>query len=151
MRSQDDRKIPVRRKATRGARGAREGVLKITQSLPAPTVTVDTAIWLLGNIVETACDHEPNLDLMRLTTLVDLYRVYLQEAIEPDSSLRQYQNTGKPCYDSILVQGVDHKGLVSFECFVRNSGLLSLAAQAASVEAGETVLTPASLLASANN
>lgn len=111
---------------------------------------VDTAMSLLGNIVETACEREPDLDLMRFVNFLELYRVYLQMASQPDSDLNAYIASISGHSDAVLTQKLGDTELVSFERFVRDSRLLNMAATAASRQAGEKVAAPPPLTVSAN-
>jgi len=115
-----------------------------------PTNSIKTAASLLENIVEIACEREPDLDLMRLINFLDLYRVYVETVSQscPDRNACLYSFDAPS--ETVLTQNLGETGVVSFERFVRNSHLLSIAANAASAEVGERVSVPAPLSLSAN-
>ena len=87
---------------------------------------VDTAIALMRNIVEMACDHESDLSLMRLANLMDLYRAYLEMAKGQQFGVHSSVVTLNEPSSSVLTQDLAHTTLVSFERFVRDSRLLSI-------------------------
>jgi len=111
---------------------------------------VSTAMSLLSNIVETACEREPDLDLMRFINFLDLYRVYVEVASQPESDLHAYLSSISGPSDAVLTQKLGETHLVSFERFVRDSRLINIAATAASRETGEHVAAPPPLTISAN-
>ena len=96
----------------------------------------ETAYELLSSIVETACEHEHELGLMRLTNYLDLYRVYLSLTKQPHTAI---------CADH-----GNHSCSATFECFVRDSRLLAKAAAEATRRSGEKVAVPTPLQLSAN-
>ncbi|MFK7855214.1 MAG: hypothetical protein AB8B79_13920 [Granulosicoccus sp.] len=105
------------------------------------------AVALVTSIVETACEHEGDLDLMRLINFMDLYRVYLAESDkENDAFLKIACEPGTAAFEKRL----GSPQLINFEQFIGDSRLLSLAATIASSECGETVAVPAPLRLSAN-
>ena len=109
---------------------------------------IKTAVSLLMNIVETACEHEPDLELMRLVNFMDLYRTYLACVVTPlDAS-----NTGQEhAVDNTTIEaGLGTTRAVSFEHFISDSHLLAMAAAAATDECGVIVATPPPLKLSAN-
>lgn len=112
---------------------------------------VDVAISMMSNIVETACERSADLDLMRLVNFMDLYSVYLQLANKPESELHQRLESITGPLDSVITQTLGDTEMVSFERFVRDSRLLSVAAIGASLESGERVLPPLPLNISAND
>jgi len=112
---------------------------------------IDSVVSLLNNIVEIACERGPDLDLLRLTNLMDLYRIYLELANDPTSDLNAYVVSISGPLDAVVTQKLGKTELISFERFVRDSHLLDIAAIAASREAGENVATPPPLTVSAND
>ena len=114
-------------------------------------VCIHTAISLLGNVVEMACEREKDLDLMRFVNFLDLYRVYLQLASQKESDLHAYISSISGPSDAVLTQNLGESDLVSFERFIRDSRLLNMAATAASRETGEKVAAPLPLTVSANS
>lgn len=95
-----------------------------------------SAAELLSSIVETACEYEHQLGLMRLINYLDLYRVYL--SLAQQSPAANGDDHGK------------HRYSVTFERFVRDSRLLAKAAAEASRQSGENVAVPTPLNVSAN-
>lgn len=111
---------------------------------------IRTSVSLMMNIVETACEHESDLDLMRLVNFMDLYRTYLAYAMSPSvDSDAQGPIVSKPC-SSVLEPRLGITDCASFEQFISDSRLLELAALAATHESGITVAIPAPLKLSAN-
>lgn len=101
---------------------------------------LDNIQEMLASLVETACEHEKDLNLMRLINYVDLYRFYLKD------------NNGRGSYHADNTQGlqlVENK--VCFESFVSSSLLLKSAAAGASEHYGDEVAAPAPLRLSAND
>ncbi|MFK7860133.1 MAG: hypothetical protein AB8B64_15000 [Granulosicoccus sp.] len=128
---------------------------KSTKDVPAQTQApevscIESVISLMNNIVETACEHEPDLGLMRLVNLMDLYRVHLQLAAGPASDSIADVASMSGLSDNVLTQKLGNTEFVSFERFVRDSRLLKVAAIAASRDSGETVAPPTPLTVSAN-
>lgn len=111
---------------------------------------IESVVSLMTNIVETACEHEPDLDLLRLINFMDLYRVYLQQANDMSAEFHAEIISASGPSDSVVTQKLGNTDLVSFERFVRDSRLLNLAAGAASVQAAEKVASPLPLTVSAN-
>ena len=111
---------------------------------------ISAAISLVSNVVETACEREGDLDLMRFVNFLDLYRVYLQLSSQKESDLKAYIASISGPSDAVLTQKLGDTDLVSFERFVRDSRLLNMAATAASRETGEKVSAPPPLTLSAN-
>jgi len=109
------------------------------------------AASLLMSMVETACEHDADLDLMRLVNFMDLYRLYLQAMLQPDSELAIAASKLESESDSVIIQNLSGTDFVSFERFVRDTKLLALAAAAASRATGERVAVPAPLIVSANH
>lgn len=107
-----------------------------------------TVVSMMANIVDMACEYEPDLGLMRLVNFIDLYRTYLEHIVvrQPldeelmtlagESSVRKLEPTLTDC--------------ASFEQFISDSRLLHMAAVAASRESGIPVATPPPLKHSAN-
>ncbi len=107
---------------------------------------IKTAVSLLINIVETACEHETDLELMRLVNFMDLYRTYLSRVVLPlDAPSR-----GQHVDSGVLEAGLGTTRAVSFEQFISDSRLLAMAAAAATNECGVVVATPPPLKLSAN-
>lgn len=101
---------------------------------------IEATSRMLNSIVETACEHEPDLDLVRLVNYMDLYRVYLEGIPASQTSS-----------DTINEPGfAEQISPITFENFVRSSKLLSSAATMAAVESGDKVATPVPLVISAN-
>ncbi|ASJ75126.1 hypothetical protein [Granulosicoccus antarcticus] len=107
-----------------------------------------TVVSMMMNIIETACEHEPDLGMMRLVNFMDLYRTYLEHVIgSPVLDQNLVKLGGKP----VLQRG--EPGLTdcaTFEQFVSDSRLLHMAAVIASRECGIDVATPPPLKHSAN-
>lgn len=107
-----------------------------------------TALSLLINIVETACEHESDLELMRLINFMDLYRTYLACVVLPqdasDTGSEQHVDRG------VLQPVLGTTRAVSFEQFISDSHLLAMAAAEATKECGVVVATPPPLKLSAN-
>lgn len=107
-----------------------------------------TVVSMMMDIIETACEHEPDLGMMRLVNFMDLYRTYLEHVVaspSPDDNLVKLG--GKP-----VLKGTE-PGLTNcatFEQFVSDSRLLHMAAVIASRESGMEVATPPPLKHSAN-
>ena len=97
------------------------------------SLCVETSISMLGSIVESACEFEHDISLMRLVNLMDLYSSYLRIAREPDFEHKS-----------------ENSGPVNFEAFIRDSHLLDVAAHAATMNSADHVATPAPLGLSAN-
>ena len=107
-----------------------------------------TVVNTMMNIVEMACEHEPDLGLMRLVNFIDLYRTYLEHvavrqtldedlmSLAREASLRMAEPISTDC--------------ATFEQFISDSRLLHMAAVAASRESGMSVATPPPLKQSAN-
>lgn len=110
--------------------------------------SVKTVVSMMMNIIETACEHEPDLGMMRLVNFMDLYRTYLEHVI------------GAPAIDQNLFTLARKPGVqrgesgltdcATFEQFVSDSRLLHMAAVIASRECGIEVATPPPLKHSAN-
>ena len=128
-----------------------DDVIKINPEFDSEEGCIDAAISVLTNIVETACDHEHDLSLMRLVNLLDLYKTYLQVAGDLDSELQSYiAGISRPS-NAVLTQSLGGTRLVSFERFIRDSRLLAMAATEATRLNGELVVAPAPLSLSAND
>ena len=110
---------------------------------------VTTAAQLLVSIVETACEHESDLDLMRLVNFMDLYRVYLTDAQSARNKTTAL-DIGNESSSALADGHAAHVPIVEFEQFIGDSRLLSLAAGMASADCGERVAAPAPLRLSAN-
>lgn len=111
---------------------------------------IETVLSLMTNIVETACEHEPDLDLVRLINFMDLYRVYVQHADDETSEFHADIASISGPSDAVLTQTLGKTDFVSFERFVRDSRLLKMAALAASAQSEEKVASPTPLTVSAN-
>lgn len=110
---------------------------------------ISTAVDLVTSIVETACEHESDLDLMRMINFMDLYRVYLAEA-ERNKENNAFLDIVCEPGTAVCEKHLGSTQLINFEQFIGDSRLLSLAATIASSECGETVAAPAPLRLSAN-
>ncbi|MFK7995477.1 MAG: hypothetical protein AB8B87_15185 [Granulosicoccus sp.] len=122
-------------------------------STPSPVleeICMESVLSLMSNIVETACEHGPDLSLVRLVNFMDLYRAYLQLANDPEEDLQAYIASISGPSDSVVTQKLGKTEFVSFERFVRDSRLLNIAASAATRASGETVAAPTPLTVSAN-
>ena len=107
-----------------------------------------TVVSTMMNIVEMACEHEPDLRLMRLVNFIDLYRTYLEHVVvrQPlDEDLMTLAGEA-----SVRVAEPTLTDCATFEQFVSDSRLLHMAAVAASRESGMSVATPPPLKQSAN-
>ncbi|ASJ72997.1 hypothetical protein [Granulosicoccus antarcticus] len=104
-----------------------------------------TVASVLIDIVGTACEHEPDLTLMDLVNLMDLYRTYLSHTVVPniENEVQPSTHSGQPLPFSKPRLVVSHRS--SFEQFVGDSQLLQLAAAAASRECGVVVPIPTPL------
>ncbi len=107
-----------------------------------------TVVSMVRNIVDMACEHEPDLGLMRLVNFMDLYRTYLEHVVVRQS-LDEDRMTlaGKA---SMRLVGPTLTDCATFEQFISDSRLLHMAAVAASRESGFLVATPPPLKQSAN-
>ncbi|NND91594.1 MAG: hypothetical protein HKN42_12100 [Granulosicoccus sp.] len=119
-------------------------------TIPMSDNCVRTAISLMVNIVETTCEHEADLDLMRLANFMDLYRIYLTHAVTPQPGADALAMTVTEPSASVLEPTLGITDCASFEQFISDSRLLHLAAAAASRESGTVVATPPPLKISAN-
>ena len=128
-----------------------DDIIKISPNFESEESSIDSAISLLTNIVETACDHEHDLSLMRLVNLLDLYKIYLQLAGDSNSEVQSYIEDISGPSSSVLTQSLGGTRLVSFERFIRDSRLLGIAATEATRINGELVVAPAPLSVSAND
>lgn len=97
----------------------------------------DMAASLLTSIVETACEHEHSLDLMRLVNYLDLYNVYLAQ-LDPST------------LDNSATSSLASARPLTFEQFVGDSKRLSACSAVASRLYGDKVANPAPLVPSAN-
>ena len=113
--------------------------------------SVGTAASLVSNLVEMACEHAPDLDLARLVNFMELYRVYVENVSDPHSQFYSEFRRASVPGNAVLTPRLGSTTLLSFECFVRDSRLLSIASKASSLEAGESVAVPAPLRVSANS
>ena len=112
---------------------------------------IDSAISVINTIVETACEQEHDLDLMRLINFIDLYHTYLQFAAKPEYHLRKHSASLRGPADAIFMEQISDIKIVSFDRFVQDIRLISFAAQVASVKSGHKVSTPPPLAPSANS
>lgn len=116
-----------------------DGTVAISES------SMQVVVTLLANIVEMACEHEPDLGLMRLVNFMDLYRTYLAHEMElHDAGGESTGFVGRPT-------GRRMTDCVSFEHFIGDSHLLQIAASAASRDTGVFVAAPLPLKVSANS
>ena len=107
-----------------------------------------TVVRMMANIVEMACEHEPDLGLMRLVNFIDLYRTYLEQVVvrqSRDEELMTLAGESSVCMPELTLTDC-----ATFEQFISDSRLLHLAAVAASRESGISVATPPPLKQSAN-
>lgn len=111
--------------------------------------SVRTTVSMLVNIVETACEHEADLELMRLVNFMDLYRMYLECSLE-QSDKGGMVEAASDQLGAGLESPLDLSECVNFEHFISDSRLLRFAAEAASRDCGVAVATPAPLKLSAN-
>ena len=109
---------------------------------------IKNAVNMLVNIVETACEHEADLELMRMVNFIDLYRTYLSRIVLANESVYESETLGADSNTPVPALGVSNA--VSFEQFISDSRLLHIAAAAASKECGFAVATPPPLKMSAN-
>jgi len=109
---------------------------------------IKAAVSMLVNIVETACEHESDLELMRMVNFIDLYRTYLSCMVVPSKG--DSNSTVLNTDSSVLESKLGTTTAVSFERFISDSRLLDLAAAAASREYGVFVAMPPPLKISAN-
>lgn len=116
-----------------------DGTVAISES------SLQVVVTMLANIVDMACEHEPDLGLMRLVNFMDLYRTYLSHEIgldSLDSEFAGYVTNAK---------GRRVTDCVSFEYFIGDYHLLQIAALAASKDTGVNVAAPVPLKLSANS
>lgn len=113
--------------------------------------SLSVVVSLIANIVDMACEHEPDLELMRLVNFMDLYRTYLSHELDSGDAEGDVASgaleTGK-CRDMVRRRRTE---FVSFEQFIGDSRLLRIAAQAASRDTGILVSAPLPLKLSANS
>ena len=107
--------------------------------------SLQAVVAVIANMVDMACEHEPDLGLMRLVNFMDLYRTYLSHEIGVN-----------PAHADSMGFVAEHAGrrmtdCVSFEHFIGDSHLLELAAEAASQDTGVNVAAPLPLKLSANS
>ena len=107
-----------------------------------------TVVSMMMNIVEMACEHEPDLGLMRLVNFIDLYRTYLEQVVVRQSVDEDLMNLAGE--SSVRVAEPTLTDCVTFEQFIGDSRLLHMAAVVASRESGISVATPPPLKQSAN-
>ncbi len=107
-----------------------------------------TVVRTMANIVEMACEHEPDLSLMRLVNFIDLYRNYLEYVVVRQSLDEDLMTLAGE--SSVRVSEPTLTDCATFEQFISDSRLLHLAAVAASRESGIAVATPPPLKLSAN-
>lgn len=122
-----------------------------TATNPQSDYCLKTAVGMLVNIVETACEHESDLELMRLVNFMDLYRTYLAQTQRPDVSRKLAVISGGDDDDTSTIETLENTECASFEYFISNSRLLQFAAEAASRECGVVVAVPPPLKLSANS
>ncbi len=122
---------------------------KDSQGQPLSETCVKTAVGMLVSIVETACEHESDLELMRLVNFMDLYRTYLSHLVLEKNSGLDPVVIGQADAD-VLEPRLGTTNAVSFEKFISDSRLLEMAAAAATKECGVAVATPPPLKLSAN-
>lgn len=113
--------------------------------------SIESAVCLINNVVETACEHFSDQGLLRFANYLDLYGVYLEMAKNPDAGLRSTLDSLSAANNAVVTQELSHTGLVSFERFVRDSRLIALAARSISNERGEPFTPPPPIMLSAND
>lgn len=113
--------------------------------------SIESAVCLITNVVETACEHFSDQGLLRFANYLDLYAVYLEMAKNPDAGLRSTLDSLSAANSAVVTQELSHTGLVSFERFVRDSRLIALAAKSISNERGEPFSPPPPITLSAND
>lgn len=115
----------------------------------------DQCVWnavsVMASIVEAACEHEKDLDLMRLVNYMDLYRTYLTHAITRVSADDCLLGSNGEAPRSSLEPELVVADCASFEQFIGDFRLLRLAASALSREGGIAVATPPPLKLCAND
>lgn len=108
-----------------------------------------TVVNTMMNIVEMACEHEPDLGLMRLVNFIDLYRTYLEHVVVRQSLDEDLMTLAGEA--SVRMAEPTLTDCATFEQFISDSRLLHMAAVAASRESGMSVATPPPLKQSANS
>lgn len=119
--------------------------------------SLPVVVTMIANIVEMACEHEPDLGLMRLVNFMDLYRTYLMHELDtdyPDSNYAGNEHAGLTRESSTVSRSTAGRRMtecVSFEHFIGDPHLLQIAALAASRDTGVVVTAPLPLKLSANS
>lgn len=116
----------------------------IALSRNSARMVVDTML----NIVEMACEHEPDLELMRLVNFIDLYRTYLDHVVVRPSLEEDLMTLAGEASPRVVIPTLTD--CATFEQFISDSRLLHMAAVAASRESGMPIATPPPLKQSAN-
>ena len=93
------------------------------------------AVSMMMNIVNTVCEHEPDLTVTSLLNYLDLYRIYLAY----DTSVGE--DVLAEIFGTITIKR-ELNDYASFEQFVGDSKLLRFAAATATIESGGSVATP---------
>jgi len=107
---------------------------------------IHTAVSLVANVVEVVCEHEQNLDLMKLVTYLDLYQKYLELTHLNNISASAVNTADFQERESVVTQHLGHMNVMSFERFVCDSYWLEQAARALELVSREQVPTPAPLM-----
>lgn len=114
--------------------------------------SIEAAVCLLHNIVETACEHFSDQGALRFANYLDLYCAYLEMASNPGAELRSTLDRLSGANSAVVTQKLSHTGLLSFERFVRDSRLIELAAKSVSNDdIAEPVMPPPPIRCSAND
>ena len=108
-----------------------------------------TVVSMMMNIVEMACEHEPDLGMMRLVNFIDLYRTYLEHVVDRQSLDEDLMTLAGEV--SVRVAESSLTDCATFGQFISDSRLLHIAAVVASRESGISVATPPPLKHSANS
>lgn len=123
-------------------------ISETTGTIALSSDSAKTVISMMSNIVETACEHEPDLGLMRLVNFIDLYRTYLEHVVVRQSVDEDLMTLAGE--SSVRVTEPTLTDCATFEQFISDSRLLHMAAVVASRESGIFVATPPPLKHSAN-
>ncbi len=114
-------------------------------AVPISESSLQAVVEAIANIVDMACEHEPDLGLMRLVNFIDLYRTYLAHEVD------DFPGDFQPAAVMTKNPGRRMRDFVTFEQFIGDPHLLELAAQAASQDTGVVVTPPVPLKISANS
>lgn len=123
-------------------------ILNQSDTVALSESSLPVVVTMIANIVDMACEYEPDLELMRLVNFMDLYRTYLAHELE--AGRVDSDSTGL-ARDSLATSGRRMTECVSFERFIGDTHLLQIAAKAASHDTGVHVSAPLPLKLSANS